>query len=180
VGYDLFGTTNLSVATEAGALNATNWTWLYRAAGGETNIVIPMTWPAEGYFRLAGTNDADGDSLSDAFETLVSHSSASTNDSDGDGLLDAWEWTHFGNFNQTDADDFDGDNANNLAEQSGGTDPNTLGFTLPVTNTAWAGPATVTVDVTQGVPFAYALRLDPTNFTVTDWQTYQGVWLAWS
>jgi hypothetical protein len=172
VGYDLFGTTNLSVATEAGALNATNWTWLYRAVGGETNVVIPLTWLAEGYFRLAGTNDMDADTLSDAFETLVSHSSASTNDSDGDGLLDAWEWTHFGNFTQTGTNDVDLDGLNHLAEQANGSDPNELAFTAAVGYGRVNTPTpSATLAVTRGLPAEVAVVVG-TNFNSVSWQPF--------
>jgi hypothetical protein len=43
------------------------------------------------FYILGITNDTDGDGLPDAFEGLVSKTSASTNDTDGDGLNDYLE-----------------------------------------------------------------------------------------
>lgn len=60
-------------------------------------------------------------------------------DTDGDSLSDLWEDEHFGNNDgtatveelalQAGTDDFDGDGANNLAEQNAGTDP--------ISDTSW-------------------------------------------
>ena len=58
--------------------------------------------------------DADGDGIGDACDP----------DTDADGLNDEWELIHFGNLNQSAADDPDGDSCDNLCELNGGTDPN--------------------------------------------------------
>ncbi len=125
--WDLYATTNLSV--EGSGLSATNWTWLARTQPGQTNLLMPMLSETEGYFRLANTNDVDGDMLTDAFELLVSHTSPSASDTDGDGMPDGWERSH--GLNPLDmadgADDPDGDWLTNLQEYNGGansTDPN--------------------------------------------------------
>lgn len=47
-----------------------------------------------------------------------------SDDSDSDGLPDDWEMTHFGNLDQNQASDFDGDGFSDLSEYLAGTDPN--------------------------------------------------------
>ena len=74
--YDLLMTTLLSA--DAPGLNLTNWYWLLRTSPGETNLVVPDLPAAQAYFRLARTNDADGDGLSDAIELLVTHTDPNT------------------------------------------------------------------------------------------------------
>jgi hypothetical protein len=90
--YDLYFATNLNPVVFYGFTNlATAWDYLYRCAPGQTNLThtnAPMPW---GFYILGITNDTDGDSLPDAFEGLVSHTSASTNDTEGDGLNDYLE-----------------------------------------------------------------------------------------
>jgi len=177
--WDLYATTNLSLSTEPGALNATNWTWLARTATGQTNLLVPMLSKTECYFRLSDTNDVDGDSLPDVFELFVSHSDPATDDTDGDGLLDGWSWTHFGHVygsagDQTrPTDDYDGDGTSNLDEQTSGTDPNTVVFTLSVTNQySRLNPALVQVVVSGGAPSKIAVVVDSTNFASAIWENY--------
>ncbi len=119
--WDVFATTNMN-SVDAG-LNGTNWAWVLRTDPGQTNVLTAMLSESQCYFRLAGTNDADGDFLTDAFETLVSHSDATLVDSDGDGMTDGYEWVHFGTMAQGSADDFEGDGVGNLAEMNAGFDP---------------------------------------------------------
>lgn len=119
--WDLYATTNFGV--EVSGLNGTNWTWLLRTEPGQTNLLVAMLSETEEYFRLAGTNDTDGDFLTDAFEALVSHSDPTLVNSDGDGMTDDYEWAHFGTMAQGDADDFDGDGVGNLAEMNAGFNP---------------------------------------------------------
>ncbi len=76
--YDLFTTTNLSLNAEG--LSLTNWAWISRTEPGQTNLQIGSISPSEAWFRLARTNDSDGDGLSDAFETMCSHSSPTNAD----------------------------------------------------------------------------------------------------
>lgn len=89
--YDLFGTTNLN-ALALPQLSRTNWQWRLRA----TNSFISFTWGQSNWcgawFQLGSTTqDTDSDGLTDAYETLTSHTSASNPDSDGDGILDGVE-----------------------------------------------------------------------------------------
>ncbi len=88
--YDLFGTTNLN-SLALPQLSRTNWQWLLRV----TNSSISFTWGdtnwCAAWFQLGTMLDTDGDSLTDAYENLVSHTSASNPDSDGDGILDGVE-----------------------------------------------------------------------------------------
>jgi hypothetical protein len=183
--WDLYATTNLSLSTESGALNATNWTWLVRTGPGETNVTTPMLSETECYFRLADTNDTDGDSLSDVFELLASHSSPDSNDTDGDGLLDGWSWTHFGHATGLESDhtgatnDYDGDGASNLDEQTAGTDPNTISFTLSAANQyVRANPAPLLARVVTGIPFKVVALVDSTNFASAIWVDYSSSNLA--
>ncbi len=119
--WDLYATTNLGV--EVSGLNGTNWTWVLRTDPGQTNLLVAMLSATEEYFRLAGTNDTDGDFLTDAFEALVSHSDPALVDSDSDGMSDHYEWVHFATMSQGAADDFDGDGVGNLAEMNASFNP---------------------------------------------------------
>jgi plastocyanin len=76
--YDIFETTNLS--TSVPGLNGTNWLWVYRTDPGQTNFVISDLTDEIAFFRAAKTNDTDGDSMSDAYERLVSHTDPNTPD----------------------------------------------------------------------------------------------------
>jgi len=76
--YDLLMTSTLSA--DGPGLNLTNWYWLLRTSLGDTNLIVPDLPAAQAYFRLARTNDADGDGLSDAIELLVTHTDPNTPD----------------------------------------------------------------------------------------------------
>ena len=76
--YDLFATTSLGLNLPG--LNRTNWVWLLRTDPGEANLVVPNLAAEQAYFRVAGTNDTDGDGLSDAIELLVTHTDPNTAD----------------------------------------------------------------------------------------------------
>lgn len=169
--WDLYATTNLSV--EGGGWNATNWTWLARTEPGQTNLLLAMPSETEAYFRLADTNDVDADSLPDVFELLVSHSDPTTNDSDGDSLLDAFEWTHFGDFNQSATNDYDGDGTNNYDEFIASSNPNDLKFTTHFAN-LFVNQTTVsgTCAVQGGVPYVMAVLVNSTNLATANWQPY--------
>ncbi len=119
--WDVYATTNMNV--EDAGLNATNWAWVVRTDPGQTNVLTVMLSESQCFFRLAGTNDADGDFLTDAFEALVSHSDATLVDSDSDGMTDDYEWVHFATMAQGAADDFEGDGVGNLAEMNAGFNP---------------------------------------------------------
>lgn len=154
-------------------MNGTNWTWLARTEPGQTNLLVPMLSEAESFYRLGDTNDLDADSLSDLFEQWVSYSSPITNDTDGDGLLDGWEWTHFGGFAPTDSGDYDSDGVSNLSEQTAGSDPNTISFSLFADNQyVSANPVTLHARIAKGVPFEFALLVDGTNFNSVAWFNY--------
>ena len=72
--YDVFGTTNM-VELALPVLSRTNWMWLTRANGGATNFPWGLTNWCERYFQLGTTTNSDHDSLTDAYENLVSHTS---------------------------------------------------------------------------------------------------------
>ena len=90
VSYDVFGTTNL-IELALPSLSRTNWSWLSRANGGATSFSWGLTNWCERYFQLGTTNDPDGDSLTSAYESLVSHTGTNTWDTDGDGIGDGAE-----------------------------------------------------------------------------------------
>ncbi|MFT5402956.1 MAG: hypothetical protein ACI9DF_001788 [Verrucomicrobiales bacterium] len=80
---------------------------------------------------LAGPGPYSADDLLGAFQLDEGISGAGTvtllgtaADTDGDGLRDSFEQDNFGNLDMDAAGDPDGDGLSNLAEQSGGTDPN--------------------------------------------------------
>ena len=170
--FDLYFTTNLDNLA-APELCLTNWTWLLRSESGVTNLVVTNLTGEQGYFMLGRTNDDDSDDLTTAFELLVSHSDPTNWDTDGDGLPDGWEWNNFGNFDQTPAGDFDGDGVSNGDEYTNHTDPNSISFSLIVTNqyvstdSAW-----VQLNVTGGVPSGLALMPSSTNLESAVWQQY--------
>jgi len=169
--YDLFLTTNLSPSVPG--LNLTNWLWLLRTEPGQSNLVVTNLTAAQCFFRLGTTNDPDGDGLSTAFEKLISHSNPTNADTYGNGLPDGWQWNNFGNFNQTASGDYDGDGTNNLAEYQAGTDPNTISFSLSVTNQyVNVNPVPVQLIVLGGVPSSMAVLLDNTNFAAANWTGY--------
>lgn len=162
-------------------LNDTNWTWLLRTEPGQTNVFAPMLSDAESYYRLGDTNDLDGDSLSDLFEQWVSHSDPQTNSSNGNGLLDGWMWTHFGHVmgsasdNTLAGDDYDADGVSNLDEQTAGTDPNTIQFTLSMGNQHFnTTSATGSFLVFNGVPSYWTVLVNNTNHDAAVWQPYDG------
>jgi hypothetical protein len=87
--YDIFGTTNLS--PYVAPLNLTNWLWLKRA-GGPTNFLwTNIVHCAGAWFQLGTMDDYDLDSLTSAYETLVSHTSTNLWDTDGDLIGDGIE-----------------------------------------------------------------------------------------
>ncbi len=110
--YEIYQTTNL-VGTSV-------WvsTWSLLATGGVSfTFAHPSNDGARAFYLAATYVDADGDGLSDAYESLVLRT---TNlwDFDSDGMPDFWEKAHGLSYtNRNDAtNDFDGDGIKNLAE----------------------------------------------------------------
>ena len=124
--YDVLLTTNLTTATPAGALNATNWIWLGQTLPGQTNIQVDTSqWPSMGFIRLANAAlDPDGDGLSTGVELSCAHSNPNVFSTDGTGMSDLWEYMHFGHVGVSPTSDPDGDGLTNYQEYMGGTDPN--------------------------------------------------------
>ena len=95
------------------------------------NDTLPDGWE---YFFLNGLADgASADSDVDTFTNDAEFIAGSDpgdplstpSDTDADGLADAWELAQFANLtSQNGSGDPDGDGADNLSEQSGGSDPN--------------------------------------------------------
>jgi YD repeat-containing protein len=121
--YDVFGTTNL-VEMAMPVLSRTNWTWLLRATGAVVNFSWGLTNWCERYFQLGTTNDPDGDSLTSAYESLVSHTNPNDADTDGDGMPDGWELSHgFNPLVDDGSGDADGDGISNADEYRFGLNP---------------------------------------------------------
>ena len=73
--------------------------------------------------------------VSDGVTTVNSAPLTLALDEDDDGIADTWEQSHFGNLDQREWQDFDGDGVNNLREFEDGTDPTgntSVFFTLDV------------------------------------------------
>jgi hypothetical protein len=105
--YDLFATTNLA---------PTAWQWVLRCAPGQTNLTVTnLSSPTE-FFLLAGTNDTDGDGLTDAFEKLVSHTDPNKYSTDNSGMSDGWQWQSFGSISNNPSGDPDGDGLTTMQE----------------------------------------------------------------
>jgi hypothetical protein len=166
--FDVFATTNLTA--EGTGLNATNWVWILRTIGGVTNFTSSDLIDETRFYRLARTNDADGDGLSDAMESIWSHTLVSNSDQNSNSIPDGWEWSHFGNLNQTAGGDFDGDGVSNLSEYYNGTDPNSITFSIVITNEFInAVSSIVPLNVITGVPSSMAVIVDSTNFAAASW-----------
>jgi hypothetical protein len=94
-------------------------------------------------------------------------------DSDGDGLPDWWEMEHFGNLNQGASNDYDHDGFSNLQEYQNGTDPNTIHFSLSITNQYVSTSLTAAqIALLAGVPSSMAVLVDSTNVSGATWVNY--------
>ncbi len=168
--YDLFMTTNLAVNVLG--LNGTNWQWVLRCDPGQTNLLVTNLTEDVCFFRLGRTNDADSDGMSDAFEMLVSHTDPNNGDQNGNGIPDGWEWSYFGSLQPGDAD-YDGDGWSNYDEYFYGSDPNTITFSVAVTNRyVNLNPVPIELTVSNGVPSSMAVLVDSTNFATATWLPY--------
>ena len=121
---DLFGTGEIG--------SGLPWAYLGRfsVSGAVSNAVVSLAWPdssPSAFYTVADQDDSDDDELSDTFERLVSHTSATQADSDGDGIGDGLEMTLGTDPN---AMDTDGD---------GLTDPEEIGYVevMPEGETYW-------------------------------------------
>ncbi|HEU5125135.1 MAG TPA: hypothetical protein VFW05_13860 [Verrucomicrobiae bacterium] len=169
--YDLFMTTSLTA--EGSGSNGTNWLWLLRTSPGQTNVAYSPLLDEICFFRLARTNDADGDGLSDALEHLSSHTDPDNADENANGIPDGWEWLNFGDLNQPASGDYDGDGISNGSEYGNGSDPNTISFTVIITNEYLRVTSPVLpLNVVTGVPASVAVVVDSTNFTSANWINY--------
>lgn len=90
---------------------------------------LPDAWEIEHFGNATsqtGDGDADGDGSLNKHEHQANsdpNDPDSQPNSDGDNLPDGYEYLHFGNLDQGDNDDFDGDTFGNLAEYSAGSNP---------------------------------------------------------
>ncbi|MGA2281106.1 MAG: hypothetical protein ABSG80_12470 [Verrucomicrobiota bacterium] len=105
--YDLFSTTNLAPSA---------WQWVLRCALGQTNLTVTNQPSPNCFYILGSTNDADGDSLSDAFEQLVSHTDPNKYSTDQSGMSDGWQWQSFGSISNNPNGDPDGDGLTTMQE----------------------------------------------------------------
>ncbi|HEU5124206.1 MAG TPA: hypothetical protein VFW05_09110 [Verrucomicrobiae bacterium] len=172
--YDLFMTTSLTA--EGSGLNGTNWLWLLRTSPGQTNVAYSPLLDEICFFRLARTNDADADGLSDALEHLSSHTDANNADENANGIPDGWEWSNFGDLNQTAGGDYDGDGSDNQYEFQNNRNPNSIVFWLTPTN-QYSSSALVFLEiaVSNGVPAEIAVLMDDTNTAAAKWASWSGV-----
>jgi len=166
--YDVFGTTNLI------GNNLTNAQWFW-VTNTPTCWTITLTNQTIGqkFYIIGSPQDSDGDSLSDAFEQLVSKSDPNNPDTDADGMPDGWEWNNFGDFDQTAIGDYDSDGRSNLYEYQHSTDPNTIAFSLGFPSQYVNGnSATGALYVLKGLPASVATLVNSTNFDSAPWNAY--------
>jgi hypothetical protein len=94
-------------------------------------------------------------------------------DGNSNSIPDWWEWRFFGTLTLSSNADYDGSGLTILQDYQLGIDPNVINFTLSCTNQyVTASGAPVQVNVSQGVPFYFAVVLDSTNFTGATWNAY--------
>jgi hypothetical protein len=70
--YDLFLATNIPPVGVTNNPPPMEWEWVYRTAQSQTNWTLYGVPPPQSFFLLAGTNDWDGDGMTDAYERLIS------------------------------------------------------------------------------------------------------------
>ena len=166
--YDLYRATNLV----GSSLTNSAWIWLGLVTNNQT-VVLPGQPGPNAFYVLGSPLDSDADGLTDAFESLITHTGKNAWDSDGDGMSDGWEWEHFGNFVQTGTQDYDQDGINNLDEFLGGTDPNTTMFVIHLANDhVRSTNVTGTIDLLRGFPSWMAVLVNNTNFNSAVWGPY--------
>jgi hypothetical protein len=81
--YDLFATTNLAPSA---------WQFVVRCDPGQTNLTVTDRAIPMEFYILGLTTDTDTDGLTDAFETLVTHTNPNSTDTDNDGVSDYVEY----------------------------------------------------------------------------------------
>jgi alpha-tubulin suppressor-like RCC1 family protein len=116
---DIFTTTNLV------GNNITNSQWVLLESGPSCATYQYTNQPdARTFYILGSQQNSDSDSLTDAFELLMSKTLISTNDSDSDLMSDDWEVAHGLNPLVNDAyDDPDADGLTNYQEYLAVSDP---------------------------------------------------------
>jgi hypothetical protein len=155
--YDVFGTTNLS--PHVLPLNLTNWMWLQRATGVDTNFVwTNITHCAGAWFQLGTMQDDDGDGMTSAYEGLVSNTSTNNSDTDGDGRADGQEFF------------FDGTNPRAF-------NPQRLAH-FPFNDTNWLGsvgqtPLAVSNATSRDAWFSKALQIDNSGYSLLKFRTVE-------
>lgn len=161
--YEVFSTTNLL------GTNIANATWTCLATGMTCTTFLFTNEPqAHATYVLGTPKNSDADSLTDAYERLVSKTKPDDSDTDDDGLPDDWEVANGLNPLLNDAsDDPDGDGLTNLQEYNGGTNSSNPHDVMVV---AWglnsSGQCNVplglrnVVAVAGGTNFSLALRAD--------------------
>ncbi len=161
--YEIFSTTNLL------GTNIANATWTCLATGMTCTTFLFTNEPqAHACYVLGTPKNSDADSLTDAYELLVSKTKPDDADTDDDGLPDDWEVAHGLNPLLNDAsDDPDGDGLTNLQEYNGGTNSSNPHDVMVV---AWGKNSSGQCDVPLGLrnvvavaggeDFSMALRSD--------------------
>ncbi|NOS70228.1 MAG: hypothetical protein HOP33_09885 [Verrucomicrobia bacterium] len=138
IDYDIFSTPQLAGNDVTNSV----WTWLETGQTCETH-----------YFTNQPTNQM--------FYVLTIPGA----DRDNDGMYDGWEWKHFGTLAQTAGGDYDGDGISNENEYLNGSDPNSLWFSISLTNRFIKNAVeNFPLTITEGVPFRMSVLMDNTNF----------------
>lgn len=155
-------------------LNATNWVY---AIWSTTNLLTG--WQVETEIWPTDTNCMPFSVPTAGRQNLFLRAEDWTDvSSHGDGLPDWWIWYYFGNLNET-ATNLDSEGNTLLSDFASGNNPNTLEFSIEVTNnyvTSMNVP--VTLNVSAGVPSYVAVSVDDTNYaTDASWTAYTSSYL---
>ena len=168
--YDVFA--NAAI----GPTNGASYQWAWMGQGNSCYTYQITNLPGLSAFLLLGTPlDRDGDGLTDAYESLVSHTDPNCADQNGNGIPDGWEWHYFGTLALSADTDYDSNGMTILQEYQQGMDPNRITFSVAATNQFVNQTSTVvSLSVVGGIPSSQAVLVDSASPASAVWTPYTG------